>query len=161
MNDRASFQVDLDHSSDIERQTLVLSGVIDENADLTFLEKLTRPTRLNLRHVRRLNSYGVRAWIEAIRKVPEHIFLELVECPPSVVDQINMVAGFAGRGRIVSFFAPMVCEGCGHEQDQLFTVADFRVLGHLPQALCPKCQRVMQVDDLEEQYLLFARDPNV
>ena len=35
----------------------------------------------------------VRAWIEAVRQVPRNVSFELLECPPSVVDQLNMVAG--------------------------------------------------------------------
>jgi hypothetical protein len=76
-----------------------------------------------------------------------------------VVDQINMVAGFAGRGRVVSFYAPMLCESCNHEEDHLFYVSDLRKHdGRLPPLPCPHCGTTMQVDDLEEQYLLFTRD---
>jgi hypothetical protein len=110
--------------------------------------------------VRRINSYGVRSWIEAIRMIPPDVTLELLECPPSVVDQINMVTGFIGRGKVVSFYAPMACDGCGHEEDHLFYVEDYRRAGHLPDVHCPNCNAIMQVDDLEEQYLLFAREPH-
>jgi hypothetical protein len=136
-----------------------LAGVIDESADLTFLEQLVGPVRLNMRGIRRINSYGVRAWIEAVRRVPSGVALELVECPPSVIDQINMVAGFAGRGRVVSFLAPMICESCGNEKEQLFLTEDYRRERRLPDVRCPRCAAAMQVDDLEEQYLLFAREP--
>ncbi len=138
--------------------TWILSGVIDESADLSFLERLTVPARLNLRGVRRINSYGVRSWIEAVRRIPPAIGFELVECPPSVVDQINMVAGFLGRGRVTSFFAPMICDRCGSEQEELFQTEDYRRAGRLPEVKCPKCGATMQLDDLEEQYLLFARE---
>jgi hypothetical protein len=136
-----------------------LVGIIDESADLSFLERLAGPTRLNMRGVRRINSYGVRSWIEAVRRVPAAVNFELVECPPSVVDQINMVAGFTGRGRVVSFFAPMICERCGHEKEELFQTEDYRRDQRLPAVKCPRCAATMQVDDLEEQYLLFAREP--
>jgi hypothetical protein len=138
--------------------TIVLSGIIDEAADLSFFDQLAGTARLSLRAVRRINSYGVRAWIDAIRRVPRHVSIELHECPPSVVDQINMVSGFAGRGKVVSFYAPMACERCGLEQDHLFTVDEFRAAGKLPPVACPSCGTTMQVDDLEEQYLLFARE---
>jgi hypothetical protein len=139
--------------------SFALSGIIDEGADLSFFDQLTLGTaRLNMRGVRRINSFGVRAWIEAIRRVPRMVSIELHECPPSVVDQINMVAGFVGRGKVVSFYAPMACERCGLERDHLFSVADYRIAGKLPPVACPRCSATMQVDDLEEQYLLFARD---
>lgn len=138
--------------------TFVLSGIIDEGADLSFFDQLPQNARVNMRGVRRINSFGVRLWIEAVRRIPAHLKLELVECPPSVVDQINMVAGFVGRGRVSSFYAPMVCEKCGLERDQLFLVADYRAAGKLPPVPCPSCGTTMVVDDLEEQYLLFVRD---
>jgi eukaryotic-like serine/threonine-protein kinase len=136
-----------------------LAGVIDESADLAFLERLSGSVRLNMRGIRRINSYGVRAWIEAVRRVPEGVSLELVECPPSVIDQINMVAGFTGRGKVSSFYAPMICDECGCEKEELFLVEDFRRERRLPAVKCPRCGAGMQVDDLEEQYLLFAREP--
>jgi hypothetical protein len=139
--------------------TWELTGVIDEGADLAFLERLAGPSRLNMRGVRRINSFGVRAWIEAVRRVPPDVSLELVECPPSVVDQINMVAGFAGRARVVSFLAPMICDACGHEKEELFQTADYQRERRLPDVACPSCGALMQIDDLEEQYLLFAREP--
>jgi hypothetical protein len=141
-----------------EKGRLALSGVIDESADLGFIASLSGHTRFNMREVRRVNSYGVRAWIEAVRRLPPDATLELEECPPQVIDQINMVAGFVGRGTVTSFYAPMLCERCGHERDQLFTVAELRAGGKLPPVACPQCGATMVVDDLEEQYLLFARE---
>ena len=135
-----------------------LSGVIDESADLTFLSGLMTHTRLNMHKVRRVNSYGVRAWIEAVRMIPRGVSFELLECPPSVVDQLNMVAGFVGgRGRVTSFYAPMACPACGLEKEALFQVADLRGGSRLPDVACPTCGKTMVVDDLEEQYLMFAR----
>src|SRR5512143_1099977 len=92
-----SFRVERHASGEIS-----LSGVVDESADLSFFERLTGHVRIHMRNVRRINSYGVRAWIEAVRNLPPDTVVELVECPPSVVDQINMVAGFLGRGRVAS-----------------------------------------------------------
>lgn len=136
-----------------------LSGVIDENADLGFMETLSGHALLNLKGVRRINSYGVRSWIEAVRKVPHGTIVEFIECPPPVVDQMNMVQGFLGRGMVTSFYAPMACERCDLEKDHLFQVADCRAAGgKIPAVPCPKCNQPMEIDDLEEQYLLFVRE---
>jgi hypothetical protein len=140
-------------------KTLRLAGVIDEHADLRFMGNLHGDVRLSMRGVRRINSYGVRSWIDAIRKVPTDCRLELVECPPPVVDQMNMVAGFLGRGKVTSFYAAMVCESCSHEVDHLFTVEECRKAGgKFPPVACPTCGKRMEVDDIEEQYLLFVRE---
>jgi len=138
--------------------TWILTGVIDENADLSFLEGLSSPTKLNMKDVKRINSYGVRAWIEAIRKVPAGVPLDFIECSPAVIDQTNMVAGFLGRGKVTSFFAPMVCSQCGLERDALFHTDEYQREGRLPEVSCERCGGALVVDDLEEHYLLFARE---
>jgi eukaryotic-like serine/threonine-protein kinase len=140
-------------------KTLKLAGVVDEHADLRFFNDLHGDVKLSMRGVRRINSYGVRAWIDAIRKVPADCQLEIIECPPPVVDQMNMVAGFLGRGKVTSFYAPMLCDHCTHEMDQLFTVEACREAGgKLPPLTCPRCGKPMGVDDIEDQYLLFVRE---
>ena len=139
---------------------VAISGIIDENADLSALAELGgRAIEVSMRGVRRINSFGVRAWIDVVRKIPQSTKLQFVQCPPPVVDQCNMVAGFLGHGRLISFFAPMVCAECDEQIDQLFLTAACRDNGgKLPATLCPRCGRPMEVDDLEEQYLLFVRE---
>lgn len=142
------------------RQVMYLSGVIDESADLTPIAQIREPIELNMRDIRRINSFGVRAWIDHIRQVPADVKLTFVECPPPVIDQCNMVGGFLAGGVLKSFYAPMVCEECDEQQNQLFETEVCRSNGgRLPGTPCPRCGRNMEVDDLEEQYLLFVRDP--
>ena len=154
----SSFQIDThDRGS---HQVFTLSGVIDENADLAPIASIAIDTEINLKEIRRINSFGVRSWIDAIRRVPAGVTLTFVECPPPVVDQCNMVTGFLGGGVIKSFYAPMTCEECDEQHNQLFDTQDCRQRGgKLPRTPCPRCGRDMEVDDLEEQYLLFVREP--
>lgn len=152
-------------SFDIETRAggsiLFLSGVIDENADLAPISGITADTEINMKGVRRINSFGVRAWIDAVRKIPASATVTFVECPPPVIDQCNMVNGFLGAGVLKSFYAPMTCEECDEQLDQLFETATCRENGgKLPSTPCPRCSRDMEVDDLEEQYLLFVREPS-
>lgn len=157
-NDRKSFNIETRHLGG--KQFLALSGVIDENADLSPMSDIRVAAEVNLKEVRRINSFGVRAWIDAIRKVPHDVALTFVECPPPVIDQCNMVTGFLGHGVLESFYAPMLCEECDETQNQLFvTDTCRRNEGKLPSTPCPRCGRDMEVDDLEEQYLLFVREP--
>ncbi len=141
------------------RIQLLVSGVIDEHADLSPLSAARGDVEVVLKGVRRINSFGVRSWIDAIRKIPQDTRLSFIECPPPVVDQMNMVQGFLGHGKLVSFFAPMTCEECDEQLDELFQVDKCRELGgKVPPVPCPRCGRAMEVDDLEEQYLLFVRE---
>jgi hypothetical protein len=142
------------------QQQFTLSGVIDENADLSAIAEVAIDTEINLKEIRRINSFGVRSWIDAVRKVPAGVRLTFIECPPPVVDQCNMVTGFLGHGELKSFYAPMTCEECDEQQNQLFDTEECRTRGgKLPATPCPRCGRDMEVDDLEEQYLLFVREP--
>lgn len=156
--DRNAYRIDLSTNGD--HDIVTISGVIDENADLSPLAALgSRPIQVDLRSVRRINSFGVRLWIDAVRAIPATTSLEFFNCPSPVVDQCNMVGGFLGHGRLISFFAPMLCEECDEQVDQLFETQRCRDNeGKLPVTPCPRCGREMEVDDLEEQYLLFVRE---
>jgi hypothetical protein len=141
------------------RTRMQVFGVIDEHADLKQLSDVRGDVEVSLKGVRRINSFGVRAWIDAVRKIPKDTRLTFVECPPPVVDQINMVQGFLGHGKLVSFYSPMICEECDEQEDELFMVDKCRELGgKLPKVTCKRCGNAMEVDDLEEQYLLFVRE---
>lgn len=139
---------------------LQVSGVIGENADLTLLTGATATDlEIDMQGVRRVNSFGVRAWIDAVRKIPGTTRLVFVHCPPPVIDQCNMVPGFLGHGTIRSFYAPMTCEDCDEQLEQLFDTARCAARGGtLPAVPCPRCGLDMELDDLEDQYLLFLRD---
>lgn len=150
----------LEVSSDAANDLVSIHGVIDESSDLSPMTRLgKRPLHINMRGVRRINSYGVRAWLDAIRELPSTCKLSFIHCPPPVVDQCNMVSGFLGHGQLESFYAPMTCIECDEQIDQLFETAACRANGgKLPKTPCPRCGRPMEVDDLEEQYLLFVRE---
>jgi hypothetical protein len=134
-----------------------LCGTIDEHADLSFFDSLVGPSRLNMRRVPRINSYGVRSWLEGIRRVPGGATYEFVECSPAMIDQANLVAGFLGRGSVASFIVAFRCDRCGYEHDELFFTDDFARGGHLPGVSCPRCATALDLDKAESHYLPFAR----
>jgi hypothetical protein len=153
----STFQIDI--REDGRRCLVRLGGVIDENADLSPLTQLrTSTVQVNMSDVRRINSFGVRSWIEALRGIPDSVALEFVECPPPVIDQCNMVHGFLGHGRPMSFYAMMVCDSCEEEIDKLYATEECKALGgKLPETRCPSCGGEMEIDDIEEQYLSFLK----
>ena len=74
----------------------------------------------------------------------------LIECAPKVVDQLNMVANFAGGGRVFSFYAPFRCDYCDSEQRVLLEVSkDFEAIKAMKLAdrPCPSCKESMYFDE--------------
>jgi hypothetical protein len=152
--------------------TLVeLEGEIDEHADLAELRrKLRGAVVFDLGEVRRINSCGVREWVNFVRdlaassgegSVSEVVF---TRCSPAIVTQLNMIYNFRGRAKVRSFLAPYVCRSCDHEEDKLldvqthFTGAGPARLRRPPELACDRCGGRMELDDLPERYLSFLND---
>lgn len=141
---------------------VVMSGVVDETADFSALEKLGDRVELDLAGVRRINSFGARSWMDALRGLAMRGSLVARRLSPAVVDQLNMITGFLAGARIESFFAQMACEHCDHEGLHLFEAGEVRDRdGDLPPVKCPECGKPWELDDLEDQYTLFLREPTV
>jgi len=139
---------------------LTLEGVVDEFADVSFFAHLHGRVVVHLRGVRRINSFGVRLWIDATRAIPADADVTFVEVSAVMVEQVNLVTGFFGQGRMISFVAPMACPGCSFTTDQLFAVADCPATEagvRLPARRCPSCGGPLELDDIEEQFLAFLQ----
>lgn len=137
-----------------------LYGIVDERADFAELaSQLSGAVVLELGAITRINSVGVREWIRFVSDLPEVTELTLSHCSPAIVNQLNMIANFHGRGRIRSFYAPYVCADCNHEADRLIDVeADRPGSTTLAPERCPRCDGEMSLDDLPERYLAFLVD---
>lgn len=134
-----------------------LQGSIDEDADfaalLGELEK-SQKLRMDLSQIHRINSCGVREWVNFIRNFPENIQIELEQCSPVVVSQINMISNFLGSAHVLSVQAPFVCDACGQEQNVLLTMEPGK-RPTLNQIACSACGGEMQFDDIEDSYFAF------
>lgn len=138
--------------------TVAFTGEIDEHADFTPLRgQLRGVVDFDLGAIRRINSCGVREWVNFVRDLPEVSALTFAACSTAFVTQLNMIYNFRGPARVRSFQAPYACDACGHDEDQLVEVgADRRV--ELPTPRCPRCGEPMQFDDLPERYLSFLAE---
>lgn len=137
-----------------------MSGVVDENADFSPLDALKGAIEVNLRGLRRINSFGARAWMDAIRRLTSRAQLTFVEVSSAAIDQLNMIQGFLGGAPVESFCVPLLCTHCDHEETRVFKTRDCMDIGvSLPTTECPSCCRNMVIDDVDEQYLLFLREP--
>jgi anti-anti-sigma regulatory factor len=134
-----------------------LKGEINENADLTDLRRqMSGHVLLDLEGVTRINSCGVREWVNLMREI-EVASLTFVRCSASVVMQLNAIYNFRGPARVQSFFAPYVCEVCCVDDYKLLEVGEHFSAGaaQAPTFRCSRCGGVMMFDELPERYLSF------
>ncbi|HEY7955487.1 MAG: hypothetical protein ACHQ17_05520 [Polyangia bacterium] len=158
-----------------------LTGEIDENADFSDLKRqLSGDVELELDGITRVNSCGVREWVNFVRGLDEVTTLRFARCSPTVVLQLNTIYNFRGRARVISFLAPYVCEVCHTDEYKLLEVDEhFRdQLAHparhskgggdsarvaewhamVPAFRCGRCGGVMMFDELPERYLSFLSE---
>jgi len=138
-----------------------LRGEIDENADFSDLRHTLRGNvDLRLEGITRINSCGVREWVNFVRGLDSVRTLSFSRCSPPVVLQLNTIYNFRGRARVRSFMAPYVCEACHNDEYKLLDVAEHFPdrRAHVPAFRCRKCGGVMVFDELPERYLSFLSE---
>lgn len=154
------FQAAIEPRDDVV--TVKLAGEIDEDNDLDGLvDKLAgaKMVLLDLAEVSRINSGGVRDWVNWLARVEKGGATRIifVECSPTIVAQVNLVHNFTGGGAIKSFYAPYFCPACNREKLLLLEARDlvnqrpFRA----PISRCDECDGMMDFDDLEGSYFGF------
>jgi len=106
---------------------------------------------LDLGGVKKISSFGIREWVDFVTTAARHAHsLILIECTPKVIDQLNMVANFAGGGRVFSFYAPFRCDYCDAEHRVLLQVdRDFEAIKamKLAERPCLSCKEAMYFDE--------------
>ncbi|MEK6705335.1 MAG: BON domain-containing protein [Bdellovibrionota bacterium] len=132
-----------------------LSGFIDETTDLSALASLAGEIILNLKEVSRVNSCGVREWVNWLCKAAASAIV-YEECPVVVVKQLNAVPDFQGKAKISSFFAPYFCEDCDSEAEMLLQSMQVEG-GKAPEMKCGSCGKPMNFDAVPNQYFSFIK----
>ncbi len=148
--------------SEGETTRVLLTGSVDEEADFKDLIRQlarSRTIRLDVGGVRRINSCGVREWINFIHAIPPASAVEIENCTPVVVSQLNMINNFVGAAKILSVHAPYVCLSCGREAAVLVDVSGGR--SALAPVRCSGCGEPMEFDDIEDTYFAFLDDATV
>jgi anti-anti-sigma regulatory factor len=138
------------------------NGEIDENTDFSELHrKLSGSVVFHLGQVRRINSCGVREWINFVRDLPNVSELTFSHCSPAIVTQLNMIYNFRGNAKLRSFYAPYICESCNAEEQKLIDVEEQFGSGdiyNVPDYECEKCSEPLEFDDLPDRYLAFLAE---
>jgi ABC-type transporter Mla MlaB component len=138
---------------------VVFAGEIDEFTELSALiPELRGQVRFDLQGITRINSSGLRTWVNFIRCACGHAQVTLARCSRPIVDQLNMIYNFRGSAAIESFYAPYICEQCQLETEKLLDVSEQVRAGKVlppPSVKCPECGSPQEFDDLPERYLQF------
>ncbi|MBE4751538.1 protein kinase [Corallococcus sp. ZKHCc1 1396] len=139
-----------------------VSGVIDETFPLSSSTKgLSGLLVVDLGLLERISSFGVRRWIEFVGHPPQGVAgLYVINAPPIVVDQLNMVEGFAGVARVLSLLAPYTCRFCKEDRLRLVNLVDeAKALeqGGAPEHHCPVCAQPLEFADEPTEFFDFAR----
>ena len=139
------------------RTQVVLTGEITEDIDFASLAaQLRGDVAFDLEGVNRINSTGVREWINFVRALgKENVSFTLERCSLPFVNQLNMISNFRGTGRVRSVFAPWYCSKC--QAQHLFLLdCEENPAPHLEQEKsCPTCASPMVFDDIPEAFLSF------
>lgn len=142
-----------------EDGTVNLKGDITETANFNaLLALIDGSVEFNLSGIARINSTGVREWIHFIRAAAEHTdHLSLSRCSIAIVQQLNMIANFAGGGTVTSVEAPFFCPSCDLDLNVLVDVTEGPVAVDNLEVQCPHCQAAMEFDDLPDEYFAFTQ----
>ena len=130
--------------------TVFISGIIDENADLSALLQEPAPLSIDFSGVTRVNSVGLRTWMRFMTLWGDKP-LNYFECPIAITDQIIIIPVLRGIKKqvatIVSGILPYDCPSCKHQADirveraQVVPKTDPAVLN----PKCPVCSQPMEL----------------
>lgn len=140
-------------------RVVLLKGVIDEDTNLSPIEKIADPIQLNLSQVTSINSLGIRSWVNFWKTMANREVYYL-ECPPLIVRQLNMIPSFSGNAKIISVFVPYICDECEAEELKLIQCGHPNwKLADVPETVpCDQCvDGKMEADGSLKQYFSFKR----
>ncbi|GAC1351022.1 MAG: hypothetical protein NVS3B20_00550 [Polyangiales bacterium] len=141
---------------------VAISGEFTEDSNFNALLEACGSSKvvLDLADVRRINSCGVREWIDFVAALKRAGHLLAIErCSVPVVHQLNMIAGFGGSAEVRSVYCPYRCISCGADKDRLVELPAEKGDVVIEESIaCTACGAEMEFDDLSEHYLSFRHD---
>ncbi len=142
--------------------TVDFSGEITEEST-TELQKVAEELKaakdivFNLANVTKINSLGVRSWVQFIRAIgPEHK-LAFSECAPVTVLQINMIPSFRAHATIDSVICQYSCSSCRALTSTVVECSKYDIDNLPPAPPCSKCGSETELDEDEEEYFGFLK----
>ncbi len=115
---------------------------------------------LDVGGVHRITSLGIRAWMDAVSRLPPEVEgLYVVNATPALVDQYLMVSGFGGAAHLLSVLAPYSCDNCGDEVVRSIHLRASEELihrGEPPRFLCASCRGSLRFTDSTLDFAALA-----
>ena len=137
-----------------------LAGTLDLSlGDHKILNEGAEHVVFDFDGIRRVTSFGILMWTRTVEELSVP-YVGMWRCRPCIVQQLNVVADFAGKCDLLSVYLPYACDGCDREFDVLWDMRDrhARALkGDVSDEPCPKCGKPAEFDDLPSNYFAFAR----
>src|SRR5947208_7414 len=132
---------------------VAMQGQIDERADLeNFAKSLADSVIIDLEKITFINSIGVREWIRMLRNFElRRVTVALRRCSEAMVHQMNMIVEMQTGAVVESFFAPFLCEDCGHEASRCIDLKEnISALRRMetPSMPCTDCGSAMQFNEI-------------
>ena len=147
-----------------DEATLVLKGEISERTSLDVIAAQlpgTGPLTIDTYGIKRVNSVGVREWVNFLRSLKHRASITLICCSPAMVAQLNSVFNFRAHATIKSVAAPYFCAQCDSEQLEVIVLPGrFGSPSELVSGThtCNKCGGVLDFDDLPDRYFVFLQN---
>ena len=140
---------------------LKLTGVIDERFEAgPIFRELPAQVVLDLGGIKRITSFGVRQWSDAMKSLPQSVqHLYVLRAPACFVDQLNMVLNFGGRAEVITAVALYFCDKCQEERSVPIDVLGEHALllsGAAPSSPCPTCSSPMALEDDPQQAFRYV-----
>ena len=145
----------------LDERRAKVSGVIDEFSSFEELfNKNQEEIWIDFSEVTRINSSGIREWVQAVLGSTARLHLE--KCSAVMVDQFSMIPEFIGKnGTIESFFVHYICDSCGHEERELLEVGKDiggdKTYKEQLEDPCPSCGHVLELDHNPDIYFAFLK----
>lgn len=137
----------------------LVKGKLDQDADFDGITRCNRAEFfIELEGVERINSFGVKVWVNLISSLKEKR-VTLRGCPVCFVDQLNIFEDFLGTCVIESLFLPFYCDTCNKEKDVKIDMQTTRQ-PNFREALnqmfpCPNCGKNQTFFDDIDAYFNF------
>jgi anti-anti-sigma regulatory factor len=140
-----------------DKNIIKLSGRVDEDfrqkdIDVSNMSSIV----FNFKDISMINSCGVREWISFIKAIPETVEMAYEECTPTIVTQMNIIAGFLlPRIKVISFYAPYF--NSSDDSEVLYLVTQKDLGGALPPKVKSDAGEELEFDAHPDKYFSFLK----